>query len=188
MATMQVNGSAVTKISTDNNGGSIKSNGSVSVGLRQVSLVEQNVGVFGSTVVNGVNVEPSISGGEIPHNHQKPISFFTSQKLAGVSNNALNSPNACYVYMRNPAPWEVMRTRRLATAIRDGYFNVFTGVAESGYPVTEVDLWWDVAANTGVVDTPDIVASPSRANPGYLYFLDGSPNPSGISYSSKTGN
>jgi hypothetical protein len=188
MATMQVNGSSVTAVSTVNNGGTLKTNGSVSATLTPVSLVEAKQDVFGSTVVDGVNVEKSVSAGSIPHNHQNPISFFTTNELAGVSNASLNTPASYYAYMRNPAPWEVLRTRRLATAIRQGYYNTFTGVAQSGYPVTEVDLWWDVAQNSGVADTPDLVASPTRSNPGYLYFLDGSPNPVTISYTEKTGN
>jgi len=188
MATVQVDGNAVTATSTSNNGGVMKANGGNVTGspLNTNPTANPDLGVFASTVVSGVNTDAAISGAEFAHNHVRPLSFLVTEELAGVANTALKSPADNNELVRNPAPWEVMRTRRLTTAIREGKFNFYTGAFESGYPVTEVDLWWDVAADTGVSGVPDTAATPTQDIPGYLNYLYGAPNPSGDEYKART--
>jgi hypothetical protein len=188
MATVQVNGSGVTPTSTVNDGGVMKANGGDVAGapLNTNATANPDLGVFASTVVSGVNAEPAISGGEFAHNHERPLSFLVTEELAGLANTALQSPADNNELVRNPAPWEVMRTRRLTTAIRQGKFNFYAGTFESGFPVTEVDLWWDIAADTGVSGVPDTAATPTQDVPGYLDYLYGGPTPSGDQYKART--
>jgi hypothetical protein len=188
MATVQVNGNAVTATSTANNGGVMKANGGNVAGspMSTNSTANPDLGVFASTVVSGVNTDAALSGGVFAHNHIKPLAFLVTEELGGLASTALQSPADNNELVRNPAPWEVMRTRRLTTAIRAGKFNSYTGVFDSGYPVTEVDLWWDVAADIGVTGVPDTAATPTQDVPGYLTYLYGAPNPSGDQYKERT--
>jgi hypothetical protein len=188
MATVQVNGSAVTATSTSNNGGVMKANGGDVEGatLSTTATVSPFVGVFASTVVSGVNAVPSIAGGEFPHNHTFPISFLMTEELAGQSNTSLQNPDDRNDLVRNPAPLEVLRTRRFTTAVRENKWNQYTGEFASGYPVTEVDLWWDISAATGVSGVPDTAATPSSIVPGYLTYQYGGVQPSGDTYEART--
>lgn len=188
MATVQVNGSAVTAVSTSNNGGVVKANGGDVAGSPLSTNATPNpfVGVFASTVVSGVNAEPSITDGEFAHSHQSPISFLMTEELAGQSNTSLQNPADRNDLVRNPAPLEILRTRRFTTAVRENKWSQYTGAFASGYPVTEVDLWWDIAAATGVSGVPDTAATPSLSVPGYLTYQYGGVQPSGDTYEART--
>lgn len=183
MATAQVNGNPVTATSTRNDGGVMKANGGDFPGapLHTNPTPDPYLGVFASTVVEGVNALPSISGGVFAHNHQLPLCFLVTDELAGLPSDALNSPADVPEYVRNPAPWTVLRTRRLTTAIREGKFDIYTGTFASGYPVTAVDEWWDI--DSGAVPyVPDTAATPTQEVPGHLDYMYGSLLPSGDTY------
>jgi len=178
MATVQIDGSsAVTLTSTVNNGGVMKANGGDVTGalLSTNATASEDVGVFASVVVSGVNTDGVVSGGEFAHNHQQPISFLMTAELGGVANTALNSPADINAYVRNPAPLEVLRTRRLTTAIRAGEWNIYTGDWGTD-PTVAVDSWWSITAGSGVSDVPDTAATPSQDVPGYLHFIAPSMN------------
>lgn len=178
MATVQIDGSsAVTSTSTVNNGGVMKANGGDVTGalLSTNATASEDVGVFASVVVSGVNTDGVVSGGEFAHNHQQPISFLMTAELGGVANTALNSPADINAYVRNPAPLEVLRTRRLTTAIRAGEWNIYTGDWGTD-PTVAVDSWWSITAGSGVSDVPDTAATPSQDVPGYLHFIAPSMN------------
>lgn len=173
MATVQIDGSsAVTLTSTVNNGGVMKANGGDVAGalLATNATANPDVGVFASTVVSGVNTDGVVSGGEFAHSHQAPISFLMTSELGGVANTALQSPADVNAYVRNPAPLEVLRTRRLTTAIRAGEWNIYTGEWGTA-PTVAVDSWWSISAGSGVTDVPDTAATPTQDVPGYLHFI-----------------
>lgn len=188
MATVQVDGSAVTATSTVNDGGVMKANGGNVAGspLNTNQTANPNLGVFASTVVSGVNTDVAIDGGVFAHDHVRPLSFLVTEEIGGLTNTALRSPADNNELVRNPAPWEVLYTRRVATAIRSGKFNFYTGAFESGYPVNAVDNWWDVALGSGVSDVTDAAATPSQDVPGLLDYLYGAPIPSGDQYKARS--
>ena len=172
MATVQIDGSsAVTSTSTINNGGVMKANGGDVTGalLSANATANPELGVFASTVVSGVNTDAAIAG-EFAHNHQEPISFLMTSELGGSANTALRSPADVNAYVRNPAPLEVLRTRRLTTAIRAGEWNIYTGQCGTE-PTVAVDPWWSISAATGVSAVPDTAATPTQDVPGYLHFI-----------------
>jgi hypothetical protein len=173
MATVQIDGSsAVTSTSTVNDGGVMKANGGNVTGalLSTNATANPDVGVFASTVVSGVNTAGAVDGGEFAHSHQTPISFLMTTELGGLASTALRSPADVNAYVRNPAPLEVLRTRRLTTAIRAGEWNIYTGEWGTD-PTVAVDSWWSISAGSGVSDVPDTAATPSQDVPGYLHFI-----------------
>lgn len=188
MATMQANGSPVTPTSTVNDGGVMKANGGNIPGapLSTDMTADTFLGVFASTVISGVNTEGALNGGVFAHNNELPITFYITDELGGLASSALNGPGTDPSYIRNPAPMEVVRTRRLATAIRENKYDYYTGAFESGYPVTAVDPWWEASGGSGVANTPDTAANPTKEVPGLLEFQYGAPNPLSTQYESKT--
>lgn len=173
MATVQIDGSsAVTATSTVNNGGVMKANGGDVTGalLTTNATSSVNLGVFASTPIDGDHADKVISGGTFAHNHTAPLSFLVTGELAGVSNDALASAASNAEYYRNPAPREKVRTRRLTTAIRAGYWNIYSGTWSTA-PTVAVDNWWSISAGAGVSATPDTAANPTQEVPGHLHFI-----------------
>jgi len=176
MATQQVNGSAVTASSTNNDNGSVLNGGSTSV-LTSVALGYSNVGVFGSSVVDGNDTDKALSAGVFSYNDQKPVAKRVTEELAGgVSNTVLLSGAAQPGLLRSIHKLEVVRTRRFTMAIRDNKYNRYTGQWEAGYPVVDVDTL-----------ATDEAATPTRAVPGELVYKTGAPVPVQDNYKEKTG-
>ena len=176
MATVQTDGtSAVTSTSTDNNGGTVKANGSASGTFQTNATANENVGVFGSSVIQGVNTEMAIEG-TFAFNNAKPVAKRISTTLSTVSNDVLLSGAAQPGLIRSIHKLEVLRTRRATLAIRTGHFNMYTGKYDGGYPVVAVD-------SLGVDDA----ANPTRDFTGELQYLSGSPIPTLDEYKEKTG-
>lgn len=173
MATQQVDGSAVTASSTDNNGGSVLKGGSTSV-LNSVDLGYSNVGVFGSSVIDGDDTDKALSAGTFSYSNQHPIAKRVTDTLSGVSNTYLLSGAAVPGNIRSIHKIQSVRTRRLTTAIRAGYWNIFSGTFSTS-PVVAVDTF----------DTDD-AANPSRSAPGELVYKTGAPVPVQDDYKAKT--
>lgn len=173
MATKQVNGSDITGVSTVNNGGTMVSHGSSNV-LDSLSPVQTKVDVFGSTPVDGDDTNKAISAGVFAHDHVAPITKRVTNELAGVSSTVLNNTGGQPDLVRSIHKLETLTTTKFTTAIRENRFNLYTGVWESGYPVTVTDTL-----------ATDNAANPSRETPGSVTFLYGSPNASTVNYSSK---
>lgn len=177
MATVQTNGtSPVTYTSTDNNGGTIKSNGLASGTFQSSAITLENVGVFGSTVVNNNDADKALNSGVFAYNNQSPVSKRTTSTLSTVSNNVLLSGAAQPALIRSIHKLETLRTRKLTTAIRENRWNEYTGEFDSGYPQVVVDS----LAN-------DVSASPTRNNPGVLNYKSSGPTIVSDNYSKKTG-
>jgi hypothetical protein len=174
MATQTVSGGAVTKATTNNNHGVAKNVGSTASVLSNQTLGASDVGVFGSTVVDNNSADKALSGGVFSHNNDSPTAKRVTKKLAGVTNTYLQSGAATPGLVRSIHKLEVLRTRRVATAIRAGALNIYTGVISP--------------APTVAVDTlaTDEAATPTRAVPGELVYKTGAPTPIQDNYKPKT--
>lgn len=174
MSIQQVNGSAVTATSTNNDNGSVLNGGSTTV-LNSVDLGYSNVGVFGSYVVDGDNADKALDAGTFSYNNQKPVAKRITEELAGgVSNTFLQSGASKPELVRSIHKLEKVRTRKLTTAIRAGYWNIYSGEWS-----TSVDVVEDTFST-------DDAASPTRSAPGELTYKTGAPVPVQDDYKPKT--
>jgi hypothetical protein len=173
MATQQVNGSATTPSSTQNNSGTVLNGGSTQV-LSSVNLGYSDVGVFGSSVVDGNETDKVLNAGTFSYNNQKPVAKRVTKELSGVANTYLQSGAAVPGNIRSIHKLEVLRTLKQTTAIRAGYFDIYSGKFTT--------------PPNNVVDTlaTDDAASPSREVPGELQYKTGAPVPVQDNYKVKT--
>lgn len=174
MATQQVGGGAVTASSTKNKGGSVVNGGTTTV-LDSVDLGYSNVGVFGSSVVDGTDTDKALSAGTFSYNNQRPIAKRVTETLSGVANTTLQSGAGQPGLIRSIHKLEVLTTRRLTTAIRAGYWNIYSG-SWSTNPTVATDTL-----------ATDDAATPTRSVPGELVYKTGAPTPVQADYKAKTG-
>ena len=175
MAIQQANGSPSTKNSTNNNGGSIVNSGDKSTVLSSnISLGYYNTGVFGSTVAQGSYADVALQDGVFAYSNQDPIAKRTTDELSTVSNDFLISGALKPGLLRSIHKLEVLRTRRLTTAIRDGEWNEYTG-SFGIPPVVAVDVLPE-----------DKAANPTKDVPGSLVYKSSSPEPVVDVYKQKT--
>jgi len=173
MATQQVDGSAVTSTSTKNKGGAVVNGGSstlvdnVSLGLTYVRT--------GTGPVDGTTTDEALSAGTFAYNNQSPVAKRVTTSLSGVSNTVLRSGADQPQLIRSIHKLETLRTRRQATAIRAGYFNIYSGVF-SPAPTVNADTL-----------ATDYAATPTRSSPGQLAYMTGAKNPVQDDYAAKTG-
>lgn len=163
-------------ILVDNDGGAAsKITSTTSADMVGVAVARENVGVFGSTVVDGVNTDKALTAGTFAYDNESPVAKRVTQSLSTVTNNYLLSGAADPVQRRSIHKLEVLRTRKTTTAIREGYWNEFTGEFDPGYPLNVVDTL-----------ESDNAANPNRAVPGRVVFA-GQSSVSTVNYSEKTG-
>ena len=174
MATQQVDGNAVTSTSTNNRGGAVV-NGGTSTILDSVDLGYSNVGVFGSSVADGTDTDKALSDGTFSYNNSSPIAKRVTESLSGVTNTVLLSGADQPQLIRSIHKLEVVRTRRLTTAIRAGYWNIYSGTWSTNPTVAVDSLATDDAAN------------PTRSSPGELTYMTGAIVPVNDDYKAKTG-
>lgn len=189
MATVQTNGSSpVTKASTANNGGTAMNAGSSSTVLKNKTLGRDNQNVFGSKVVSDAVIDyadPALSSGTFAYNNTKPIATRITTTLAGsVSNSFLRSGGSDLGSRRSIHRQEKVRTTRTTTAIRAGYWNIYTGRWTTS-PTTAVDSFWDIANDTTSATSTDNAADPTRSVPGELTYKLGQKVPVSTTYSAK---
>ncbi len=96
--------------------------------------------------------------------------------LAGQSNTVLRSGASDFGVRRSIHKLEHMRTNRVATAIRAGYWNIYSGTFSTAPTVA------DDASTMGT----DNAAAPTLAIPGELVYRTGKPLPEQDDYSAKT--
>ena len=180
MATAQQGNSATTGTywdggSTNNNHGTAKNVGTVSTVLENSSLGGTNLGVFGSTVIDGMDTDKSLSGGTIAHNHVKPITFRITTELGGVDNTSLVTTANDPTQLRSIHKRESYKVNKIATAIRAGYWNIYTGT------------WTTPPTATTESPGTDEAATPTRSVPGELVYKTGAKVPVQDNYKAKTG-
>lgn len=176
MATVQTDGSsAVTSTSTDNNGGTIKANGTLSGTFAASAVTQAKTGVFGSTVVDNDNADKALSAGTFAFNNNNPVGKKVTTSLSGVSNNVLLSGAGNPGGIRSIHKIESIKTRKLTTALRENRYNEVTGEFDAGYPQLSTD-------NFG----SDNAANPTMAVPGELAYKTGAKEPVTDEYKAKT--
>lgn len=173
MAIQQVNGDPATSKTAKNNGGSVVNGGSTTV-LDSVNLGYSDVGVFGSSVVDGNDTDKALTAGTFSYNNQRPVAKRVTEELSGVSNTYLQSGASVPGNVRSIHKLEVVRTRRLTTAIRAGYWNIYSGQFTTP-PVVAVDTF-----------ATDEAANPTRSVPGELVYKTGALVPVQDNYKAKT--
>jgi hypothetical protein len=185
MAAIQANGSgSVTSSSTNNNGGSVLSGGTTSY-LNTVALGYSDVGVFGTTPVDNNTADKALSSGTFAYNNLSPIAPKVTDTIAGVASDVLATSANRPSLTRSIHRQEKVRTRRLTTAIRAGYWNIYSGLWTTN-PTNAVDNFWDNAGDTTSSTSTDQAASPSRSNPGELTYKTGAKVPVNDDYKAKT--
>lgn len=188
MAIVQTDGSSsVTESSTVNNGGVGVNVGTSSV-LSTRALGSSNFDVFGSTPVDNASVDyadKALSGGVFKNENQRGvIQKVTSSLAGGVSNDFLTHAANDTANARSIHRQEVVTTTRTATAIRAGYWDIYSG-SWSTSPTTATDAFWDIANDTTSSTSTDDAASPTRSVPGELTYKLGQPVPVSTDYSAK---
>ena len=170
-----------------NNRGTVTRGGSVASGkLNNVSVARFNTnGVFNSTPIDNAWADEALAPGTFAYNNNRPTAQRYTTLISGVSNSILLSGANVPSLARSIARSEKIRTRRTTTAIRAGYFNIYTGLFTTP-PTAAVDNWWSISANTTSVTSTDIAASPTRTVPGRLVYKTGKLNPVVDSYKSES--
>lgn len=176
MATVQVNGSAVTISSTKNNNGTAINIGASSSVLENRSLGTTNVGVFASTVYDGDDANKAINAGSFAHNHDRGIIRRVTTEIAEQVNNTLRSGALVPSLVSSINKIETVSTVKTTAGIRANKFNLYTGLWDSGYPQTSTDSFGN-----------DDAARPSRSVPGELVYKLGQKVPVQADYSAKNG-
>ena len=174
MATVQVDGSAVTGGSTKNNRGVVVNAGSSTGKLGKVSLGRQQVAT-GSVVVDRETTNKANSAGVFSYSTQAPISRRLSVVIGGSASNVLLSGALVPGQISSIKKIESRRVVRKATAMRAGYFNLTTGRFTTN-PTSATDSFGS-----------DVAASPTRAVPGQLVYKLGPVTPVTVNYAAKTG-
>jgi hypothetical protein len=169
-----------------NNGGSATRVGT-SVKLNNVAVSKDTTGVVGSVVVDGADTDRAVDGGTIAHNHVKPISAKVTTEIAGLASSVLSSSANNPAQLRAINKVESVKSNGVATAIRAGYFNIYTGRFSTNPTPVTVYPTGVPTTNQAWVGTDD-AATPTRSAPGELVFRTGAKLPvRDRDYSAKNG-
>ena len=166
---------AINSNANKNNGGSVINGGVGSTVLSSTLKSSRvNFGVFGSTVINGVNTAASLTSGRFAKVN-KIVATRVSTTLAGtVTNNVLLGGASIPGLVRSIHKLETLRTQRFSTSFRAGAFNLYTG-KYSPAPTVAVDSL-----------ATDAAATPTRSVPGLLVYKLGGVVPVSSNYKAKT--
>lgn len=175
MAILQVNGDPVTATSTRNKGGTGVNTASSSVLSNSVNLGSEDVGVFGSVVVDGTDTDKAVDSSSFANSTQRPIAKRLTSELGGVNNLVLLSGAAQPYLVQSVNKLETINSLLQTTAYRDGRWNIFTGQYDAGYPLSSDDDF-----------LPDVEARVTRTAPGNFAYKGGNPMPLTESYPVKT--
>jgi hypothetical protein len=176
MATTQTDGtSPVTSNSTDNNGGTIKANGSVGGTFQSSQITQPKSGVFGSTVIDNDAADKALDSGTFAYDNERPIAKKTTVSLAEKANDFLLSGAAVPGLRNSIHKINSVRTRKLTTAIRNNKWNEYSGEFDAGFPEVSEDVF-----------ATDNAANPTKEKPGEFVYRDGSPQPITDDYKEKT--
>jgi len=134
-----------------------------------------------TTIFSGVGpVEGAVPGA---FNSGLQVIVRAQTTIAGTANLLLeggssNSANEAFT----PLQLDVLRTYYYKTAVRNNYWNEFTGKWTTSVPSNASSGAWNIAygvdnSSTMRASGVDNAANPTSTEPGELVFLDGSPNP-----------
>lgn len=128
----------------------------------------------GSLVIDGDSSDKAVTGGSFAYNNQAPVARRLTKKLSGVSNTVLLKAADQPSLVDSVHKLEVVTTNKVATAIRAGYFNLYTG------------KWTNAPSSSSDNFGNDNAARVNRANPGRLTFKTGKPSITTVGYKAKT--
>ena len=159
-----------------NDGGAATKLGSDATLLDNVAVTRAQSDVFGSTVIDGADTNEALSASVIAYNNQRPVAMRVSTTISGQSNTVLRSAANVPSHLRSINKRESFKVNKIATAIRAGYWNIYSGT-------------WSTPP-TATTESPgtDNAANPTRSAPGDLVFKTGAPVPvRDQDYKAKTG-
>lgn len=158
--------SAINGQPVKNNSGSAINIGSASKLLAGESLsdIATSVGVVGSVVVDGTDTDKAVSANAFAKNTSKPLALRLDAPLNKASSSVRRAVHKI----------EGLSTRRVATAIRAGNYNIYTGQFSSAPTVANDSFGQDDAA------------TPTDAVPGELTYRTGAKKPVNNDYKAKT--
>ena len=139
-----------------------------------------------TTIFSGVGpVEGAVPG---VFNSGLQVIVRAQTTIAGQSNlllegGASDTANVAYT----PLQLDVLRTYYYKFAVRNNYWNEFSGQWETSVPSNASSGAWNIDnsvdnSSTMRASGVDVAANPSQSAPGRLTFLDGSPNPINTGY------
>lgn len=147
------------------------------IGSSSTVLVSSNLGLntvaTGSVVVDGDDTNKAVDLGVFAYNNQTPIAKRLTSSLATVNNNVLRSGAAVPGLIKSVHKIESILTRRQATSIRDGNFNIYTGTF-TVTPSVALDTFHKAVSGTTYVDK---VANVNPNNPGVAVYRTGAKIP-----------
>jgi hypothetical protein len=185
MATIQQGGSSVTGnawsgTSTNNDSGVARRIKTTS----QLSSVASGLNTpTGSVVIDGTDTNKSLNSGTFAYNNQRPVAKRVTSSLATVSKTFLSSGAARPELVVSVNKIESVDTRAIATAIRAGYWNIYSGLFTTS-PTVSTDAMHKSVSGTSVID---VAANVSRSSTGRLTYMLGAGNAVKLSYDSKRG-
>jgi len=184
MAEQQVDGTAVTTSSTDNNGGATLGIGADATNMKNVAKGRHNQTVFASTVVDGVETDKAVSGGTFAFDNNRGVIRRVNTTVAGgvAAPAALQSASSANGLRRKFHSNETNKYSNIGSGMRAGNYNVTTGKFDPALVATSNDFH---ATDGG--STIDQAVADSRSRPGQLVYRDGSGTPVRDDYSAKNG-
>ena len=107
--------------------GVIKANGMSSSGVvSNISTSSPNLGIYGSVVVDGPDLDPVATGAVLNYNNQRPVAKKITTRLNVFENNTLQSGASVPSLRRNVMKIESINTSKVTTSMRQGKYNMFT--------------------------------------------------------------
>ena len=184
MAEQQVDGTAVTTSSTDNNGGATLGIGADATNMKNVAKGRHNQTVFASTVVDGVETDKAVAGGTFAFDNNRGVIRRVNTTVAGgvAAPAALQSASSANGLRRKFHSNETNKYSNIGSGMRAGNYNVTTGKFDPALVATSNDFH---ATDGG--STIDQAVADSRSRPGQLVYRDGSGTPVLDDYSAKNG-
>lgn len=163
---------AISANATKNQGGV-----AVNIGTASTTLVTSGLGLdviaTGSVVVDGTDTDKALSAGTFAYNNPAPVAKRVTASLATVSNTALRSGALVPGLTKSIHKIESISTRRLATAIRAGYWNIYSGTFSTD-PTVATDTFHKAVSGATYIDK---VANASVSNPGVAVYKTGAFSP-----------
>ena len=184
MAEKQVDGSAVTTSSTDNNGGATLGLGADATNMKNVSRGRREQPSFASTVIDGAQTDKDVSGGTFAFDNNRGVIRRVNTTVAnGVTAPAeIQSASTAVDNRRKFHSNETDRFSNIGSGLRNGSWNIVSGVFDPA--LTGVVTNFHSADGGGTID--EAVAD-VRSRPGQLVYRDGSGTPVTDDYEAKNG-
>lgn len=163
--------------------GVIKANGTSKSGVvSNVSTSSPNFGIYGSVPVDNDDLDPVAPGAVLNYSNKKPIAMKLTKTINVFDNDILESGSSVPYLRRNVMKIEGITTRKIATSIREGKYNMATNTFASTCGDGN-DQCPDVSVDSFGTDTAAAVSINNRGN---LFYTLGHKEPVVESYMKTT--